>query len=622
MNRYHYIGALTGGTASKWSSQFNFNIMGTVNNSTPVTPRPGCDREYLAVGTAFSNLFKYDESVVNGDCYLNGWIPLNTTAPTPRGKGFAARINDPGIINSDRILSETGAYTNSDYNSGTLSITASNTTHNTSYNSRGAHILSNPFWAPIDWRLVTGSNLDGTAYKYNPATGTYVAMNQSNVNPVVISTNEAFTVYPLNNTLSSFSVQIPASARVTSSNNEFYRQQQPFEYGMKITATSADNESDYTHIIFDSQFTEGYDNGYDARKMFSSVGVPSIYTRDAIGQRNVILALGGLLQTRSIPLGVAIEYNGSHTLTFEGIDEFPPTVIMWLEDLQTGVIQYLRDARQYSFTASKGDNADRFVLHLSPEIELTVTAAGCAGGDGVIRIGERGGLSWSYELRDEQQQVVAQGYDLSDTVVEITSLSAGSYTLHLHHVVSGYSTDITLNVGGVMGVTAAIVGAPAQVGVGEVFTLTGSVSGAGYYEWQMGDGTSYYNEPVITHAYSMPGSYEVTLTAGNDDCSASVSSHIMAEITTQTGSNAIEGGMHLYASGNRIYIIGRGGMEEEVKVRVYNTLGQSVIATGVMVDDGGPKAVTADVAAGIYYVVLERIGGGRVVQKVMLGGEK
>jgi hypothetical protein len=51
-------------------------------------------------------------------------------------------------------------------------------------------------------------------------------------------------------------------------------------------------------------------------------------------------------------------------------------------------------------------------------------------------------------------------------------------------------------------------------------------------------------------------------------------------------------------------------------------MGQSVIATGVMVDDGGPKALTADVAAGIYYVVLERIGGSRVVQKVMLGGEK
>jgi PKD repeat protein len=614
------MGALTGGDASKWNGQFSFNIMGAVNNSTPVTPQPGCNREYLAAGSVFSNLFKYDESIVNGDCYLNGWIPLNTSAPTPRGKGFAARINDAGIINSNRILSETGTYTNADYSSGTLSITGSNTTNSTAYNSKGAHILSNPFWAPIDWRSVTGTNLDGTAYKYNPSTGTYVAMNNANINPVVISTNEAFTVYPLNNALSGFSVSIPKTARITSANNEFYRQQQPFQYALKITATSADNESDYTHIIFDNNFTDGYDNGYDARKLFSSLGVPSIYTRDADNERNVILAISETTQPTTIPLGVAIEYNGNHTLTFDGINDFPATAIIWLEDLQTGAIQYLRQNNTYPFTANKTDQADRFLLHFAPEMLIAVTAADCEQHNGIISITERGGLNWSYELKDNNNQTVSQHNNFSGTQINITNLSEGSYSLHLENAISGYSTVINLNVTGLQPVTAAINATQTNVMVNELFTAEAQATGATRYDWQMGDGTTYINQQNVTHAYQMPGIYEITLTAQNDDCSATATQNITVDLSTGITENK-ENPISIYASNNTIYISKHNSHTiEKATVNLFNTLGQKMMDAQTITLSNTPQTIQMNIAAGIYYVSVQAESEHKItVRKVMLG---
>jgi hypothetical protein len=335
LNRYHYIGALTGGTAGKWTGQFNFQATSGINDGvTVVTPRANCDREYLASSSAFSNLFSYDESVINGSCYLNGWKPRTPAAATPRGMGFAARINGANIINASRTLSETGPYSDEDVILNNLSVTAANTTNTTAFNNKGLHIVSNPFWAPIDWALVASSNpssnLDATMYLYNPTTGIFEHVNNlSDPALRIISTNAAFMVMPLNNSQSSFGLTIPASARVNSENNELLRQRQGYAYGMKITATSADNKSDYARIVFDNSFTEGYDNGYDARKMFSSVGVPSIYTRDIDNYRNGILALAENTQTTTIPLGVAIEYNGSHTLTFEGIADFPNTSVLF-----------------------------------------------------------------------------------------------------------------------------------------------------------------------------------------------------------------------------------------------------------------------------------------------------
>jgi hypothetical protein len=624
MNRYHYLGAITGGTASKWSSQFAFNATsGIVDGVTTVTPRPGCDREYLETGSAFSNLFSYNESKVS-TCYLEGWEPRTTAASTPRGKGFAARINDPSIINGNRILSETGTYSNTAPSPLNLSI--NHTIVPSTYDSRGEHLVANPYWAPIDWTVVAtaagNSNLDATAYRYNPATGTYLASNSTGFNPPIISTNEAFVVKPANNNIAGpYTLNFPPNARVTSDNNHFLRQQPPYDYALTIKV-SANDEADEAYIAFGNDFTEQYDNGYDARKITSSLGVPSIYTRDAAQEKNAILAISEAMQTNIIPLGVQIEYNGTHEMEFNGMNDFPVTAIVWLEDLQTGTIQYLRQNNIYTFTANKTDHADRFLLHFAPEMLIAVTAADCEQQNGSISITEIGGLNWSYELKDDNNQTVSQNNSFSGTQIHITNLSKGIYTLHLHHALSGYSTAINLSITGLQPVTAAISTTATHVMVNEVFTAEAQATGATQYDWQMGDGTAYVNQQNVTHSYQVPGIYEVTLTAGNDDCSTTATQNITVDLSTGITDNR-ENNINIYASKNTIYISKHNNETEKATINLFNTLGQKMIETQTTTLSNTPQTIEMNIAAGIYYVSVQTEREHKmIVRKVMLEENK
>ena len=623
LNRYHYLGAITGGTANKWAGQFNFQATSGINDGvTVVTPRLGCDREFLASGSAFSNLFSYDESVVNGNCYLDGWKPRTTAAATPRGMGFAARINDANIINASRTLSETGNYSNLGVTLNNLSVTAANTTNNTAFDNKGMHIVSNPFWAPIDWKQVTGTNLDGTAYRYNPATGNYIALNLTDPNPQVISTNEAVMVYPLSHTLATYNINFPASARVNSANNEFLRQQQPYLYGMKIIATSADGESDNARIVFDNNFTESYDNGYDARKVFSSIGVPSIYTRAADNQRSAILALAENTQTTTIPLGVAIEYNGSHTLTFEGIADFPNTAIIWLEDLKTGTIQYLKTNNSYSFMGNKTDVADRFLLHFAPELQITATEANCDNENGSISLNERGGLEWNYTVTDANNATINSN-SINGSQETISLLPSGTYEISLTNTISGYQTTETVIISQVATVTAAISTQNTTVNVGDVVTVDATnTTGATNMRVDMGDGTTYNNEAIINHSYQVGGNYTITLIANNDNCSAQSSLQVtVMDLTTSIADNTKAAGIKVYANQNELYIeqhLEKGTVATQVAL--YNMLGQIVSTHNIKASYQQPYTVTInDVARGTYIVRVT--AKGKVVSKRVLVGE-
>jgi hypothetical protein len=609
-NRYHYVGSITGGSASIWTDEIKLNANSGVDNVTTVTPRPNCDLEYLSSGSAFSNLLLYDETKVNNSgCFLNGWTPLNASAVLEKGKGFAARINDAAVwLNpSNTVLDETGDYSKVDVVFNPLSISNDNNSivaYAGAYDTKGHHILSNPFWAPIDWELVTGTNLDGTMYLYDPAKGIYEHVNSTS--PVAlryIGTNAAFAVMPLDNSQPSYSVTLPATARVNSDNNEFMRQRQAYQYAMKITAQSADGEADYTRIVIDNNFTEGYDNGYDARKMFSSLGVPSIYTRDAESKRNGILALAENTQTTTIPLGVAIAYNGNHTLTFEGVADFPNTSIIWLEDLQTGTIQYLRDNNIYNFTASKTDDADRFLLHFAPELLITATQANCDNENGSISINERGGLEWTYTVTDANNATINSN-SINGSQETISQLPSGTYDISLTNTISGYQTTETVTVSQVATVAAVISTQNATVNVGDVVTVDATnTTGATNISVDMGDGTTYNNEVIVNHSYQVGGNYTVTLIANNDNCSAQSTLQVRVEdLTTGIADNTKAAGIKVYANQNELYIeqhLAKG--EVATKVELYNMLGQIVSTHNIKASYQQPYTVTLqDVARGTY----------------------
>ncbi len=602
LSRYHYIGALTGGTANKWNGQFNFNpIPVNLVDSTVVTPKPDCSPYFLASNSAFSNLFSFNETNIT-DCYLRGWEARTTVAATPRGKGFAARINDPAIINANRILSEKGAYQNADLNNISLTITSTNTSH-----SKGEHLVANPFWAPIEWSEVTGTNLDATAYRYNPNTGTYNTYNLI-IGSGLFSTNEAFVVLPLDKTQSSFSISFPATARRNSDNNEFRRRSQPYAYGLDIVVT-ANNEEDNSLIAFDNLFTDNFDNGYDARKINSNGGVPTIYTRSLQNERGSILAIAEATQQTVVPLGVIFQYDGTHTFTFNGINDFPVTSIIWLEDLETGTIQYLRQNNVYTFSANIDDNPDRFLLHFAPELLINAASNVCSNSEGIISINERGGLDWAYELKDENNNVVSSG-NFSNTEIEFDNLSGGVYTLVLTNTISGYQTTETITIQQSSTIVDADVAVSnTTINVGESVVIDASNStGNNATNIDAGDGTIYNNETVVTHTYTAPGTYTITVFANNDDCDDAATIQLTVnDISTGNILNSGNNNLTVYGNLNTLYL--QQNLNKDalpVTVEIYNTLGQLVVS----------EALTASYK-NIYSITLDNITSGTYIAKVI-----
>jgi uncharacterized delta-60 repeat protein len=90
---------------------------------------------------------------------------------------------------------------------------------------------------------------------------------------------------------------------------------------------------------------------------------------------------------------------------------------------------------------------------------------------------------------------------------------------------------------------SATINAPGAVGVNSETSFQASVVGtATSIIWNMGDGTSYENQASILHTYTALGSYTVTLTVGNGNCTSSVTQTIEvgpSSINETLESNAI-----------------------------------------------------------------------------------
>ncbi len=593
-NVFHLVGALTGGTAAKWNNNFS-NAATTSTDMTFVTPKSNCDPTALAQGTAYGNLFSYHESNVT-DCDLDGWAVRTTAATTPRGQAFSARIN------SGVVLNETGAYATSNVTLNNLSITSTNQLSN----SKGLHLVSNPFFAPIEWTDVIGSNLYGTAYRYDPGNGKYGAYNII-TGGGIFSTNEGFFIRGDDLNLSTYSVTFPETARRNTNNSTFLRQQQPYAYAMNIKA-SGNNKTDHAIIAFDEHFTIQSDNGYDAMKIRNDLGVPNLFIRDASNMMHCILALPINETVTSVPLGLEVQANGSHTLTFDDLESFPSTMIIWLEDLKTNTIQYLRQNNTYHFTGNKTDVADRFVIHFAPEMQVELLKADCNGLNGGILLDQNGGIEWTYRLRDDNQFMVANGMII--THESFNGLESGTYTLELQHPVSGYTTTLNINISGAQQVLAEFSVTENDVNVNELITFEAQITGSTGFIWDLGDGTHIGNESVISHLYAEAGVYEVILTAINAECQTEVKQLITVNKTedVSTGIDGInEGVIAAYSNENLLFIKQTLHLNPiDAVVLVYNTLGQVMTQINLnQLPFNTVHSVPVKAATGIYYVTIQ-----------------
>ena len=616
-NTFHYIGGVTSATAgSKWSDDFNMSVTGTTGFITPGNCDPA--NPTTAQGSNYGGFFSYHESNVTS-CYLAGWKVEDVNYTIAPGRGIAARIPNATTIE------ETGAYQKANVTLTNMSKTATNAV---AY-SQGYNLVSNPYFAPIDWSEVAADNTgtwDGAAYVYSPVGGTYSAYNFLTT-ALTLNTNQAFFVRaaPSTSPSASLSFTFNADTRTKGTNTTFYKQQQGYAYGLNINVQSGNGKNDNTLLAFDSLFTDVFDNGLDAMKLYNDVGVPSLYTKSG-SDMQAIQALPLIsAATRSVPLSILITTNSTHTFTFNGIEDLPQTTIVWLEDLKTGTIQYLRQNNVYAFAANVGDDKDRFMLHFTPELLIATTTSDCSGNNGTITLDQRGGIEWAFRLKDTNDAVITS--DVFSTTELINQLAPGTYTLDLTHPASGYATTMTIIVTGLQPVTAALDAPVTAVLENETFTVDAQTTGATTYTWQMGDGTTFTDVTSVNYAYATPGAYDIIFTASNDGCSAvsTIKVSVSKQDTVSTGVGSVESGNIRIFENNDVLFISQIMTKQDVdaRVTVYNALGQIIAQADVK--QLAYKAVyqmPVSAAAGIYYVHVELADGEKALKKVLLGEDR
>jgi len=254
--------------------------------------------------------------------------------------------------------------------SGTLNNNASyvlNCTY-TEGQGNGWNLLGNPYPAAIDWDAVTlGDGVDNALYYYDASTQNYIAYlrisgdnSTSTGGSRYIPAGQGFMVHA-NNTGSTKTVTIEKADLTHTGQDVYYKSSTNLLAGSLSLQVTGNNFNDKTIIHFNEQATTDFDGNYDAFKLMSAnMQVPMIYTEN---EENTQFAINGLPQVEegtSIPVSLRIGADGTYTIE-ANINEIETNI--FLEDLFTGTSTKLNETSSYSFTASEGDNPNRFLLH-------------------------------------------------------------------------------------------------------------------------------------------------------------------------------------------------------------------------------------------------------------------
>lgn len=134
------------------------------------------------------------------------------------------------------------------------------------------------------------------------------------------------------------------------------------------------------------------------------------------------------------------------------------------------------------------------------------------------------------------------------------------------------------------------------------------------YAWNFGDGaTSDENEPV--HVYTAPGTYTVTLTAGNGDCTASIAHQVTIGLATGNAQHAANEATTAWTEGAQIVVQWQVAGASGITADVIDATGRMVVQRSAKGSLGRLNIPSADMPAGVYFV---RLRSGELERTVKL----
>ncbi|MCK9453054.1 MAG: T9SS type A sorting domain-containing protein [Bacteroidales bacterium] len=321
--------------------------------SSPVTTQAIREEFVTNTPTAGHDFYSFDEGSntwINSKVIGGAWNGAFESTFTV-GKGYMVAYPTDVTKNFTGIL-----------NSSEKELTCTNT----SLMGNGWNLLGNPFPSAIDWtQVVKGTGMDAALYYYDNTAQQY----RYYLNPIAGDENSigggqqyipAMQGFMAHASTNGATLTIPTSAKTHSGQDVFYKSTNavPGSLSLKVTANGYEDEA---YIHFNQNATTAFDGSFDAYKLRSySPSVPNLYTKGTDDSELAINGLPELEDSTVIPVYFEAATEGAHTLTanLEGLTE----AVVYLEDILLNEVQNLTANPVYSFTASNGDNTDRFNL--------------------------------------------------------------------------------------------------------------------------------------------------------------------------------------------------------------------------------------------------------------------
>lgn len=487
---------VTGRTLADWED--NFIMSGFPGSAYPTFP--------------FVSVYSYDETAAGS--YSIGNIPATDITNTIKpGTGYWAYIGPTPIT-----VDVTGPPVKF---AQTFSVSY---TPSTGPVDDGYVMIGNPYPSSIDWTSPswTKTNINNAIYVWNPQLQQYSSWVAG------VGTNGGSNIIPSSQ---GFFIQANAPGPALSCNENIktatdravYRSaSQSAGYYMNLKL-SGNGYGDEAYIRFEAGATHYYDADADARKYLSdNPQVPSLSSADSSGKDMSINTFPLLTSEVTIPVKTTVGATGTYTITGDTMNHMPPGFCIVLEDLLTGTITDLRTTSDYVFNIEDTTTVARFLLHMGRPIQVSSLATSCYQSNTGKAIAKGNGSGpWDYVWHDSSGSVIKTSYN-SMSADTASNLTAGTYSVSITDITSacGVITN-TIAVNDAPQIIAAFVLLRDTIFAGSIDSLEISniSSGTSSYSWDFGDNSPLdNNQNPQAHSYSLPGTYTVSLTAGQTNC--------------------------------------------------------------------------------------------------------
>jgi len=245
--------------------------------------------------------------------------------------------------------------------------------------NEGWNFVGNPYPSAIDWGTnnnpVSGyvrTNIDNAIYIWNGAQyGVYNPSlnggNGSGTNGAsqVIQSMQSFFV-KANST--GPALTIPNGARQHSSLSNLKSSEEIQRISLSV---DGNGETDEIYIEVNEGSTPGFDQEFDAYKLWGNESVPQLYIV-ATGNEQSVHVVPEIDSEDIISIGFKAGEENTFSITADQIQNFENYEVVLLEDKLTNTQVNLQENSEYSFAASPQDDPERFNLRFKSmeEIEL------------------------------------------------------------------------------------------------------------------------------------------------------------------------------------------------------------------------------------------------------------